>query len=122
MASKVLLILGYGPNIGKSTASKFASQGYKIAVASRSVEVGPSKETGYYGIKADFSKPESLASLFGTVEKEVGVPNVVLYNRLLLPPSLNHYRCRTNFYQLRHSQEAYQMTPSPPQSQIIRKT
>lgn len=80
MASKVLLILGYGPNIGKHTASKFASQGYKVAIAARSIETGLSKDSGYYGVKTDFSQDEKIASVFETVEKELGTPNVVLYN------------------------------------------
>ena len=35
-ANKVVLILGAGPRVGTAVAKKFASEGYKVAVASRS--------------------------------------------------------------------------------------
>ena len=77
-ANKVLLILGAGANVGASLAKIFASHGYKVAVTNR----GNTKlDESCLTIKADLSQPESVRSVFATVEKEYGTsPNVVVYN------------------------------------------
>ncbi|KAI9150097.1 NAD(P)-binding protein [Paramyrothecium foliicola] len=89
MASNlVALILGAGPNVGASVASKLASNGYKIAVASRSGN-GTKNADGYLTLKADFTKPESIPALFESVKKEFNAaPTVVVYNAAALysPP------------------------------------
>lgn len=88
MATPVVLILGAGPRIGASVAEKFASNGYKIAVASRS---GSESTTGkgYLSLKADFTNPSSIPSLFDAVKTEFRTaPSVVIYNAATLtrPP------------------------------------
>jgi len=76
----VVLILGAGPRIGASVAEKFASNGYKVAVASRSGS-GTKTEKGFLSLKADFTKPESIPALFDTVKTEFHAsPSVVVYN------------------------------------------
>ncbi|KAF1841391.1 NAD(P)-binding protein [Cucurbitaria berberidis CBS 394.84] len=82
----VALILGAGPNIGSSVASKFASAGYKIAIASRSGgQTGGNN--GYLSLKADFSKPDSIPALFDAVKSEFNTaPSVVVYNAAGLTP------------------------------------
>ncbi|KAI0121068.1 hypothetical protein BJ170DRAFT_600077 [Xylariales sp. AK1849] len=81
MASNpIVLILGAGPRIGASVADKFASSGYKVAVASRN---GSNTKTvkGFLSLKADFTKPDSISALFDIVEAELHAPpNVVIYN------------------------------------------
>lgn len=85
-SSPVILILGAGPRIGASVADKFASDGYKVAVASRK-GTGGKNEKGYLSIKADFSDPESVKAVFEAVEAEFNtVPSVVVYNAATLTP------------------------------------
>ncbi|CAO2657712.1 Nn.00g038380.m01.CDS01 [Neocucurbitaria sp. VM-36] len=82
----VALILGAGPRIGTSVASKFASAGYKIAVASRSGS-GTKNANGYLALQADFTKPDSIPALFDAVKAEYHTaPSVVIYNAAALTP------------------------------------
>lgn len=84
----VVLILGSGPRIGASVAEKFASNGYKVAVTSRSGS-GTKTAKGFLSLKADFTKPESIPALFDAVKSEFRTfPSVVIYNAAALtnPP------------------------------------
>ena len=85
-ANPVVLILGAGPRIGASVADKFASNGYQVAVASRSGS-GTKTAKGYLSLKADFAKPDSIPVLFDAVKTEFHtVPTVVVYNAATLTP------------------------------------
>ncbi len=75
----VILILGAGPRLGMAIASRFASNGYKVALAARSISDGISPE-GFLNIKTDLSDPTSVPIVFKTVEKFFGLPNIVVYN------------------------------------------
>jgi NAD(P)-dependent dehydrogenase (short-subunit alcohol dehydrogenase family) len=79
MTSQVVLVLGAGANIGKSIAQKFANTGFKVAIASRSLDPELVK-TVNSSHKVDFSNPASVKDLFASVKAELGVPNVVIYN------------------------------------------
>lgn len=83
--AKIVLILGAGGNIGSHVGKKFASEGYKVAVASRS---GTSADSAYLPIKANLSSPSIIKDVFEEVKEGFGaVPNVVVYNgtTLLIP-------------------------------------
>ncbi|KAH6676216.1 hypothetical protein B0J14DRAFT_477325 [Halenospora varia] len=87
-ASPVVLVLGAGPRIGASVAEKFASNGYRIAFASRSGS-GTKTAEGFLSLKADFTKPDSIPALFDAVKTEFHTsPSVVVYNAAALtnPP------------------------------------
>lgn len=75
----VVLIIGAGPRIGRSVASRFASNGYKVALVARNLSEGFSAE-GYLNIQADLSDPNSVPSIFQTVGKAFSVPNIVVFN------------------------------------------
>ena len=77
--SKVVLILGAGPNLGKNIANRFRDGGYKVAMAARGAASGRS-EDGIFHIKADLSEPSNAPSVFRNVEHELGTPNIVVYN------------------------------------------
>lgn len=82
----VVLILGAGPRIGSAVAAKFASNGYKVAIASRK---GTDSADGnhYFSAKADFADPSSVPALFKTVTSALGTaPSVVIYNAPSLTP------------------------------------
>lgn len=82
----VVLILGAGPRIGAAVAEKFASKGYKVAIASRKGS-GSKTAEGFHSFKADFSKPESIPSLFSEVKATFNAaPSVVVYNAPSLTP------------------------------------
>ncbi|CAG8958574.1 hypothetical protein HYFRA_00009891 [Hymenoscyphus fraxineus] len=77
--SKIILILGAGKMVGLSIANLFSTHGYKVALASRSgTPLGEGKQ--FLSIKADFTDPESMEGVFETVKRELGVPNVVVFN------------------------------------------
>ncbi|KAF2649882.1 putative short-chain dehydrogenase [Lophiostoma macrostomum CBS 122681] len=78
-ASKVLLILGSGPNVGKSVAQAFIAKGYKVAHTSRKSREN-SNTADEINIAADLSKPESVAEVFTQVKEKLGIPSVVVYN------------------------------------------
>src|ERR1700761_871916 len=81
-ANTVVLILGAGPRIGISVAKKFSSQGYKVAIVSRSGSGASTAPTeGFLSLKADFTKPGSIPALFNAVESEFHAPpSVIVYN------------------------------------------
>jgi NADP-dependent 3-hydroxy acid dehydrogenase YdfG len=78
-ASKVLLILGAGGNIGASVANTFTKNGYKVALAARSLQDG-SNQNGNLQIKTDLGNPKSIESAFDKTTAEYGPPNVIVYN------------------------------------------
>lgn len=77
--SPVALILGAGPNIGQAVARTFASKGYKVALASRSLKEADSTEN-QLNIPSDFSKTDDVVNAFTKVKKVFGIPSVVIYN------------------------------------------
>ncbi|KII90371.1 hypothetical protein PLICRDRAFT_106376 [Plicaturopsis crispa FD-325 SS-3] len=78
-AKPVVFVLGYGGNVGKSVAARFASQGYNVAVSSRSSVDGITPE-GYLSIRLDLEHPLLVRAAFDTVVRKLGVPAVVVYN------------------------------------------
>lgn len=77
--SPVILILGAGPKVGLPTAKAFASKGYKVAVAARSLNEADSTDS-QLNIKSDFANPDDVVNAFVKVKRELGIPNVVIYN------------------------------------------
>ncbi|KAI7764650.1 hypothetical protein LZL87_003855 [Fusarium oxysporum] len=77
--SPIVLILGSGPNIGQSVARKFASEGFRVAIASRSQKEADSTDK-QLNIKTDLTKPLEVADAFSKVKTTFGTPSVVVYN------------------------------------------
>jgi NADPH:quinone reductase-like Zn-dependent oxidoreductase len=77
--SSVLLILGAGANVGAHVARLFRKEGFKIAVVARSVN-NQADNTSDLAVRADFSDPTSIKSVFAEVKSKLGIPNVVVYN------------------------------------------
>ncbi|KII90174.1 hypothetical protein PLICRDRAFT_107494 [Plicaturopsis crispa FD-325 SS-3] len=75
----IVFILGYGSNVGKSVAARFASQGYSVAVSSRSAADGTTPE-GYLSIRLNLERPLSVRAAFDAVVRKLGAPKVVVYN------------------------------------------
>jgi NAD(P)-dependent dehydrogenase (short-subunit alcohol dehydrogenase family) len=83
--SPVILILGAGPNVGQSVAQKFASKGYKVALAARSLKESNSTEEQLI-IPSDLSKTDDIVSAFAKVKEVFGIPSVVVYNGEISSP------------------------------------
>jgi NAD(P)-dependent dehydrogenase (short-subunit alcohol dehydrogenase family) len=77
--SPVILILGAGAHVGYPVARTFASKGYKVALAARSLKEADSTDN-QLNIPSDFSKTDDVVNAFAKVKKVFGIPSVVLYN------------------------------------------
>ena len=80
MSQPTLLIFGAGANVGLSIASKFKKEGYKVAAVSRTVKEELEKIADKT-IESSLTA-EEVTKIFEKVEKELGPPNVVVYNGL----------------------------------------
>ena len=79
---KNALIVGAGEGLSASLARLFAREGIRVALAARSVEklgalCAETKATAY---ACNATEPEEVERLFGMVEREIGTPDVVVYN------------------------------------------
>src|SRR3954452_6679162 len=77
---KTALIVGAGEGLSASLARLFARQGLRVALAAREIEkLGAlCAETGARAFTCDAT--DEVERLFGLVEREVGAPDVVVYN------------------------------------------
>lgn len=79
--SKVLLLFGAGPGVGRGITQVFTSQGYRVALASRK----PNAELEVDGVNrvhipCDLSDPSSVTAVFAKTKELLGIPSVVVYN------------------------------------------
>jgi NAD(P)-dependent dehydrogenase (short-subunit alcohol dehydrogenase family) len=76
------VIVGVGPNLSASIARLFAKEGMKVALAARNADklAALAKETGARAYSCDASKPDDVATLFASIDKDLGAPDVVVYN------------------------------------------
>ncbi len=76
------LIVGAGQGLSASLARLFAAEGMKVAIAARNTEkLAPlCAETGAKAHACDASKPDEVAALFTAVTKDIGEPDIVVYN------------------------------------------
>jgi NAD(P)-dependent dehydrogenase (short-subunit alcohol dehydrogenase family) len=79
---KIALIVGAGAGLSASLARLLARQGLRVALAARSIEkLGAlCTETGARAFACNATDPAEVERLFGLVEREIGVPDVVVYN------------------------------------------
>ena len=79
---KTALIVGAGEGLSASLARVLAREGIKVALAARKVEkLGAlCTETGARAFACDATNAEDVERLFGLVEREIGVPDLVVYN------------------------------------------
>src|SRR3977135_3210137 len=79
---KNALIVGAGEGLSASLARLFAREGIRVALAARQIEkLGALRaETGARAFACDASNPDDVERLFGLVEREIGTPDVVVYN------------------------------------------
>ncbi|WP_407150146.1 SDR family NAD(P)-dependent oxidoreductase [Bradyrhizobium sp. ORS 86] len=79
---KIALIVGAGEGLSASLARLFSREGIRVALAARTIEkLGAlCTETGARAYACDATKAEDVERLFGLVEREIGTPDVVVYN------------------------------------------
>src|SRR5258707_10957125 len=79
---KTALIVGAGEGISASLARLLSGEGLRVALAARHIEkLGAlCSETGASAFACNAADPDDVERLFGMVERELGAPDVVVYN------------------------------------------
>jgi NAD(P)-dependent dehydrogenase (short-subunit alcohol dehydrogenase family) len=79
---KTALIVGAGEGLSASLARLLARQGIKVALAARRIEkLGAlCSETGARAFACNATDPDDVERLFGLVDREIAVPDLVVYN------------------------------------------
>ena len=79
---KTALIVGAGEGLSASLARLFSREGIKVALAARKIEkLGAlCTETGARAFACDATNADDVERLFGLVEREIGTPDLVVYN------------------------------------------
>ena len=79
---KIALIVGVGSGLSASLARLFAKQNIRVALAARQIEkLGAlCHETGARAYACNATDADEVERLFGLVEREIGNPDVVVYN------------------------------------------
>jgi NAD(P)-dependent dehydrogenase (short-subunit alcohol dehydrogenase family) len=82
MAQEIALIVGAGPGLSAALARLFRKAGMKVVLAARNARKldGLTTEVEGRAYPCDASSPEDVASLFDSVAKDLGEPNLVVYN------------------------------------------
>ncbi|KAF7344964.1 hypothetical protein MVEN_01659100 [Mycena venus] len=80
MAPLIAFIIGAGQNVGEHTAAALKAKGYQVAVGSRKPDIEQRKKEGYFPVVIDATNPDSVKTAFAQVNKELGPPNVVIFN------------------------------------------
>jgi NAD(P)-dependent dehydrogenase (short-subunit alcohol dehydrogenase family) len=83
MAKPVCAVAGVGPGNGAAFARKFASEGYAVALLARSTGLTGKLAAELPGARAyecDVADAASVARAFDAVRKELGDPEVLVYN------------------------------------------
>jgi len=79
---KNALIVGAGSGLSASLARLFAREKIRLALAARGIEkLGAlCSETGARAYACNATDPDAVERLFGLVEREIGTPDLVVYN------------------------------------------
>ena len=79
---KTALIVGAGEGLSASLARLFSREGINVALAARKIEkLGAlCTETGARAFACDATSADEVERLFGLVEREIGAPDLVVYN------------------------------------------
>jgi NAD(P)-dependent dehydrogenase (short-subunit alcohol dehydrogenase family) len=79
---KTALIVGAGEGLSASLARLFARENINVALAARKIEkLGAlCRETGAHAYGCDAANADQVERLFGLVEREIGPPDLVVYN------------------------------------------
>ncbi len=78
----IALIVGAGEGLSASLTRLFSREGIRVALAARKIEkLGAlCNATGARAYASDATKADEIERLFGLVEREIGTPDLVVYN------------------------------------------
>ncbi|KAJ7789562.1 hypothetical protein B0H14DRAFT_3573298 [Mycena olivaceomarginata] len=76
----IAFIIGAGKNVGEHTAAALKGKGYQVVLGSRAPVIDQVKKDGYFPVAVDVGNPESVKRAFVQINKELGPPNVVIFN------------------------------------------
>ena len=81
---KTALIVGAGEGLSASLARLFAREKITVALAARKIEkLGAlCGETGARAFACNAADADEVERLFGMVEREIGAPDLVVYNEI----------------------------------------
>jgi NAD(P)-dependent dehydrogenase (short-subunit alcohol dehydrogenase family) len=79
---EIALIVGAGPGLSASLARLFRKEAMRVALAARNAKKleGLAQEVDGRAYACDASTPKDVENLFEAVAKEIGEPNLVVYN------------------------------------------
>ncbi|MCA6109228.1 SDR family NAD(P)-dependent oxidoreductase [Bradyrhizobium cenepequi] len=79
---KIALIVGVGEGLSASLARLFSREGIRVTLAARQIEkLGAlCTETGARAFACNATDADEVERLFGMVEREIGTPDLVVYN------------------------------------------
>ncbi|WP_420383048.1 SDR family NAD(P)-dependent oxidoreductase [Novosphingobium sp.] len=82
LAYRTALIIGAGPGISASLARRLSQHGLQVGLAARNADKlqALAQETGGAAFAVDATQPDQMAQLFLDMERQVAVPDVVIYN------------------------------------------
>jgi NAD(P)-dependent dehydrogenase (short-subunit alcohol dehydrogenase family) len=95
MSPLIAFIIGAGQNIGEHTAAALKAKGYQVVLGSRKPAIDQIKKDGYFPVAVNIEIPESVQAAFAQITKELGPPNVVIFNGTVFV-SLLPYRGNRN--------------------------
>ena len=83
MSNRVCVVAGAGPGNGAAFARRFASEGYGVALLARTTEFAEQLASTLPGARAypcDLADAVSVARAFDAIRRDLGDPEVLLYN------------------------------------------
>merc|ERR1711953_528627 len=83
MAGRVCVVIGAGPGLGIACARRWAQEGYKVALVSRTaskLQAIAAENPGTFAFPGDVTVPASLKAALTAVEQQLGEIHTVVYN------------------------------------------
>jgi NAD(P)-dependent dehydrogenase (short-subunit alcohol dehydrogenase family) len=85
MAREVAIVVGVGPGLGWAIVKRCAEAGMQTVAAARQMAkleslAGAEPALGVRLLACDATRPSEVATLFATVDKELGPPSLVVFN------------------------------------------
>lgn len=82
MSKPVCVVVGVGPKNGRAFATRFAAEGYAVALMSRSIDYSSklAEELGGKAYACDVTDPAAIERAFEQVRGELGEVDALLYN------------------------------------------
>lgn len=80
MTRQTAVVVGAGSGLGQALVDRFAHAGMQVARVSRSVSTDQVSSTNIRSYSCDATNYQAVKALFETVETDLGLPNLVVFN------------------------------------------